>query len=120
MIRRHKLIYLVVIFLALQLLILSHAKAEYRVYRLGVTYEPGQGETEVLTTLDDQQYETYYKITANQQTRLIDHWMCWGRTNDFQEYCDKPINPQARIPANTLKSQNQDQGQSDLPTPGKN
>jgi len=125
MVHRHKLIYLVVIFLALQFFIIAYAKAEYRVYKLGVTYEPGQSEIEVLTTLDDLQYETYYKVTANQTTRLIDHWMCWGRTNDFAPYCDKPISPNPRLPANSTdqtqsQNQNQAQSQSDLPGPTKN
>jgi hypothetical protein len=98
MARHYKIVFLVSVFLALQFFILAQAKAEYRVYKLGVTYNPAAGgvETEVLTTLDDQQYATYYKITSNQQTRLIDHWMCKGRTDDFKTYCEKGEFPSRR------------------------
>lgn len=86
------------------------AHAEYRVYRLGIKYhpeDPDEQEIQVLTTLDDLQYETYYKITPNQQTRLIHHWMCWGRTDDLKPYCPEPPIPDqssgVRLPASVIK-----------------
>jgi hypothetical protein len=91
MFKRYKILVLVLIFLALQFLILSRAQAEYRVFLLGVTYDDTSGEQQVLSSLDNLQYDTYYKITSNQKTRIIDHWMCWGRTDDFKPYCDKPV-----------------------------
>jgi hypothetical protein len=84
-------------------------QAEYRIYKIGVKYnEKQKKELEILTTLDDQQYVTYYRQTASQQTRLIDHWMCRGRTDEFKKYCAKAVpkkitqntvNPQAPNPA---------------------
>jgi hypothetical protein len=90
--------------LAFQLLAISSAVAEYRVYKLGVRYSANQQETEVLTSLDHLQYATYYRLTPNQQTRLIDHWMCRGRTSDFKRYCPKPVRPNRTL-AESPKSQ---------------
>jgi len=89
--RRYKILVLVLIFLALQFLILSRAQAEYRVFLLGVTNDANTGEQQVLTNLDNLQYETYYKLTPDQKTRIIDHWMCRGRTDNFTPYCSKPV-----------------------------
>ena len=80
-----------IIFLALQLIILRRAQAEYRVYRLGVKLTDKSPEQEVLTTLDDIQYLTYYKASATTQVRLIQHWMCRGRTDEFKRYCPGPV-----------------------------
>lgn len=83
---------LILLFLMLQFFILREAKAEYRVYKLGIKYnEKQKKELETLSTLDDQQFITYYRQTASQQTRIIDHWMCRGRTDQFTKYCAKPI-----------------------------
>ncbi|MDZ4677845.1 MAG: hypothetical protein SGI74_10100 [Oligoflexia bacterium] len=81
------------IIISLFILTCNHTShAEYRVYRLGIKYDVNQkNENEVITSLDHLQYETYYKITPTQQTRLIEHWMCRGRTNDFAKYCAKPV-----------------------------
>jgi hypothetical protein len=74
--------------------VIETARAEYRVYKLGIKYSAAQQiETEVLSNLDHLQYATYHKIAQSQQIRLIDHWMCWGRTSDFKKYCPKPLRP---------------------------
>jgi len=91
MVRQNKILVLILIFLALQFLILSRAQAEYRAFLLGVTYDATSGEQQVLTNLDNIQYESYYKITSTQKTRIIDHWMCRERTGDFTPYCNKPV-----------------------------
>jgi hypothetical protein len=89
--------FLVFVFLALQFVILAEAKAEYRVFRLGITYDSVEGaETEILSTLDDQQYLMYYRIRPTEQVRLIDHWMCKGRTDEFKTYCSKGEFPSRR------------------------
>ena len=96
MIRGHRILVLVIIFLALQVLILHRAQAEYRVYRLGVKYTDKQiKENEVLTTLDDIQYMTYYKVTPQQKVHILQHWMCRGRTDYFKTYCPAPISKAA-------------------------
>ncbi len=86
-------------FLIFYILILTHpivSYAEYRVYRLGITYDDKQKkEIEVTTSLDHKQYETYYKVTAAQKTRLIEHWMCHGRTDGYAKYCSKPLSPKS-------------------------
>jgi hypothetical protein len=99
---------------ALLIVIQTRAEAEYRVYRLGIKYHPapqtdrapsGESKTEnddkeieVLTTLDPYQYETYYKITSTQVTRLISHWMCRGRTDYMTPYCLEPPKPGTSTP----------------------
>ena len=90
---RNWVLILVLVFLALQFLILKTAQAEYRVYRLGVKYDQTQPEQEVLTTLDDIQYMTYYKVTPTQTTYIKKHWMCPGRTDGFKNYCTEPVTP---------------------------
>ena len=102
----YKLILLIIIFLVLQAFIIAQAHAEYRVYRLGVKYDEKQKkEDEVLTTLDHLQYVSYYKVTPTEQVRLIDHWMCRGRTDNFRKYCSKPITPVAKVSSVTQASQ---------------
>ncbi|MBK9294802.1 MAG: hypothetical protein IPM57_10250 [Oligoflexia bacterium] len=67
--------------------------AEYRAYRLGIKYHPenpDDEEKEVITSLDNYQYETYFKITPFQQTRIISHWRCKGRTDYHTPYCTDP------------------------------
>src|ERR1017187_8701851 len=83
---------LIFIFLALQLLILGQAKAEYRVYRLGVksTLNTKEKEKQVITPLDDIQYMGYFQVTNDQQTRIIEHWMCYGRTDHGLKPCRRP------------------------------
>ena len=78
---------------ALLFLIISEtSRAEYRTYKLAIRYDEKQKkDIEVLTTLDDLQYATYYKITPTQTTKLIDHWMCRGRTDQFKRYCAKSL-----------------------------
>jgi len=90
MVRRNKILVLVLIFLALQFILLARAQAEYRVFILGVTYDSNSGEQEFVTTLDNLQYDAYYKFSPTQKTRIIDHWMCWGPTPYFKPYCDRP------------------------------
>lgn len=86
--------------------------AEYRVYKLGVKYHPenpAEEEKELITTLDDLQYHSYYKSSYTQQTRLISHWMCRGRTDWLTAYClepphqSPPLQNDFRAPASVLK-----------------
>ncbi len=95
-------------FLALSLFIASVARAEYRVYQLGVTYGPADKEVVLVSTLDNYQYVTYYQLSPQQSTRLIDHWICLGDTSDFKAYCPNPktLNPSAApsVPAQTQTS----------------
>lgn len=93
------------------LILILPCSAEYRVYRLGIMYTPKQKkEVQLLTTLDNIQYESYYKLTPTQQTRIIDYWMCRGDTSKFTRYCPKvPLKTPLRAPA--------DAAQADQPVP---
>jgi hypothetical protein len=98
---KSRIVFLMIVFLALQFILLNSANAEYRVYLLGIKATPKSREVKVFSTLDNLQYQTYYKMSPAQETRLIDHWMCRGRTNDFKKLCSKPVINQAgvRVPA---------------------
>ena len=99
-------------------LFLINAHGEYRVYKLGVKYDEKQkAETEVLTTLDDLQYVTYFKITPTQSTRIIDHWMCYGRTDEFRAYCPAPIKPRRPNPDQANAQPNLGSKQESPPQP---
>lgn len=77
----------------LMLLFAASAGAEYRVYRLGIKYHPenkNEKEIEIISNFDDLQYESYFRLTSTQQTRIIKHWMCWGRTDYQIPYCAEP------------------------------
>jgi hypothetical protein len=75
-------------------LISLQAHAEYRVYQLGIKSSPTAKQEKVVTsTLDHLQYLDYYKIEPQEQVRLIDHWMCRGRTDHFKSHCSKPKPP---------------------------
>jgi hypothetical protein len=68
------------------------ARAEYRTYKLGVRPKPDVKEKEavVYSTLDDQQYMTYYSVSGLEYVRIIQHWMCFGRTDQFKKLCGQP------------------------------
>lgn len=105
------------ILLTFILLLTIAAQAEYRAYRLGIRYHPedkNEKEVEIISTLDDQQYESYYRRTTQQQTRLISHWMCWNRTDYEMPTCAEPLKPklpsqdkgaEVRLPASDAAQQ---------------
>jgi hypothetical protein len=90
------------------------ARAEYRVFRLGIAplaestavtnarapasvsaagapADPAKTkELEVITTLDQYQYLSYYHVPPTHRVRILDHWMCRGRTDLFKGYCKSP------------------------------
>ncbi|MCC6276579.1 MAG: hypothetical protein IT289_01545 [Oligoflexia bacterium] len=73
--------------------------AEYRVYQLGIKQKPqDKAERMVLTTLDHLQYPDYFKIYPKESVRLVDHWMCRGRTDEMTPLCKKPKAPAADLP----------------------
>lgn len=79
-------LFFVLIFLASQ-----GAHAEYRVYRLRLTDTKSQKSREILSTLMPQQYVFYYPITPYETLQIVDHWMCWGRSDGFKKYCTRPF-----------------------------
>lgn len=68
---------------------LESAHAEYRAYQLGIQ-SPSGAVKKVTSTLDANQYPTYFHVPSDHSILLLDHWMCWGRTSDFKPICTKP------------------------------
>jgi hypothetical protein len=113
----HRLFYFSILF---SFFVYTQSFAEYRAYRLGVKYDEKTAEQEILTTLDDMQYVTYFNLTPNQKVRLIDHWMCWGRTDYLKAPCSRPSSTSLRAPANTTPktpTQNPDQSPAQVTKP---
>ncbi len=83
--------------------LLSHA--EYRVFILQVSKpNPIKGQPPLTRTvesnLDPFQYRDYYPVQSDESIEYIDTWMCYGRTDNFQDFCPKPAPPQkAQIPS---------------------
>jgi hypothetical protein len=67
------------------------AEAEYRVYQLKLTDTQTNKSHEFLSTLMPKQYIFYYPITAFQTLQIVDHWMCWQRSDGFKKLCTRPF-----------------------------
>jgi hypothetical protein len=78
------------------------AQAEYRVFTLMIHNEKTNESRQFDSTLDPEQYKTFYPLNANETIVYIDTWRCKGRTSDFKQLCLKPVNPseENRLPAN--------------------
>lgn len=68
---------------------------EYRVFVLKISKpspEKGQPAIErtVQSSLDPVQYRDLYPVQPDEQIRYADTWRCPGRTDNFQDYCQKP------------------------------
>lgn len=44
----------------------------------------------VESTLDPLQYRQYYPLAANEAVVYIDTWRCYGRTDQFKNFCPNP------------------------------
>lgn len=93
--------------------------AEYRVFILKISKPslvPGQPPLEriVQSSLDPEQYRGYYPVEADERVEYIDTWRCPGRTDNFQDYCQKPARtPTGDAPTSSpQKAQIQDPGVS--------
>lgn len=67
------------------------AFAEYRVYKLKITDTESKAAREVLSTMMPAAYIVYYPIRSTEMVEIIDHWMCWKRSDGFQKYCSRPF-----------------------------
>jgi hypothetical protein len=66
------------------------ARAEFRVFQLLITdTQSGKART-VTSTLDDLQYGTYRHVAKTETIVIQDTWMCWKRSDHFQELCPNP------------------------------
>ncbi|MBY0385980.1 hypothetical protein K2X05_12545 [bacterium] len=66
------------------------AQAEYRVYKLKLTDTKTNKSREFLSILMPEQYAYYYPITAFETLQIVDHWMCWQRSDGYKKLCTRP------------------------------
>ncbi len=77
------------------------AQAEYRVFELNIVNEKTGKSRKVYSTLDWLQYAEYHHLSRDERVELVDHWMCWKRSDGpFKPLCKRPVT------ADTLKSEN--------------
>lgn len=84
------------------------ANAEYRVYQLKITDTTTKKSREILTTLMPKAYIFYYPIRATEMVEIMDHWMCWKRSDGYQKPCTRPFASLEQSPKTGLT--NSDQG----------
>jgi len=73
------------------LLIGFSARAEYRVYKLRITNQQTGKSRDILSTLMPSEYKTYNTLGSFEKIELIDHWMCWKRSDGFKPLCTRPF-----------------------------
>lgn len=93
--------------------LLSHsAHAEYRVFVLKISKRaPASAEAPagmptpssdyrlVHSTLDPEQYRGYYPVAQDEDITYIDTWRCYGRTDNFKDFCPNPKAQNAALTA---------------------
>ena len=67
------------------------ARAEYRVYKLRITNQQTGKSRDLLSTLMPSEYKTYNTLGSFEKMELIDHWMCWRRSDGFKPLCTRPF-----------------------------
>lgn len=75
--------------------------SEHRVFKLKIVNNKTKKSRIVHTTLDWLQYHEYHHLSRDESIELVDHWMCWKRSNGFKPLCKRPVT------ADTLKSESQ-------------
>ena len=78
-------------------LLSSYASAEYRVFTLMITNTKTGENKQFDSTLDPEQYQTFYPLKADETISYTQTWRCKGRTSDFKVHCPQP---EKRQPAN--------------------
>ncbi|MNL27844.1 hypothetical protein D3C87_1494630 [compost metagenome] len=82
-------------------LLSNPAHAEYRVFVLkiakrapasapGTAPAPSSDYRLVHSTLDPEQYRGYYTVLPDEDITYIDTWRCYGRTDNFKDFCPNP------------------------------
>ncbi len=91
--------------LAIIHLLVQLAVAEYRVFELVITNQSTGQERVEISTLDPNQYPTYYPIKAEETVTYRSTWRCRGNTSK-KPVCSKPEtadrNPPQSSPNPTL------------------
>jgi hypothetical protein len=66
------------------------AFAEYRVYKLKITNMKTEKSREIFSTLMPREYLLYYSVASFEKIEIVDHWMCWKRSDGFKPLCSRP------------------------------
>ncbi|MCB9072730.1 MAG: hypothetical protein H6623_03845 [Bdellovibrionaceae bacterium] len=77
-------------FASLLLFLSFLSPAEYRVYQLKITDVQSKKSREVLSPLMPAAYIVYYPIRSTEMVEILDHWMCWERSDGFKKPCTRP------------------------------
>ncbi len=80
--------------------------AEYRVFTLKITNTKTQISRTIKSTLDPEQYKSYYPLSNDEQISYVKTWRCRGPTRDFQALCESPMDPQITNPETSQNVQN--------------
>ena len=89
------------------LLISTNLSAEYRAFWLGFEGpNPSEFRT-IISSLDPVQYPGYYPVPQNTRIRLLDTWMCRGRTNHLRDFCPSPRKSETEA---QIQTENQKRG----------
>lgn len=67
------------------------ALGEYRVYQLKITDTKTNKTREVLSTMMPAAYIVYYPIRSTEMVEIVDHWMCWKRSDGYKKPCTRPF-----------------------------
>ncbi|AZZ36242.1 hypothetical protein CIK05_05365 [Bdellovibrio sp. qaytius] len=71
-------------------LISTNVFAEYRVFTLMITNSKTGENKQFDSTLDPEQYQTFYSLKADETISYTQTWRCKGRTSDFKPHCMQP------------------------------
>lgn len=64
--------------------------AEYRVFTLMITNTKTGDNKQFDSTLDPDQYITFYPLKSEEVIHYTQTWRCKGRTSDFKVHCAQP------------------------------
>lgn len=81
------------------------ARAEYRVFTLKITNTKTQVSHTIKSTLDPEQYKSYFPLQYDEQISYVKTWRCQGSTRDFTALCEAPLSL-TPSPASTTPQQN--------------
>jgi len=63
--------------------------AEYRVFTLQITNTKTNTNRQFDSTLDPEQYKSFYTLKQDEKIQYIDTWMCKGNTSGVYQLCAK-------------------------------
>lgn len=89
--KAHRIILILILIFPFEFL-----QAEYRAFLLQKKNMKTQFSQEFLSTLDPEQYQTYFPLLNDETLTYIETWRCYGRTDFFKPICQKP--PTAKNP----------------------